>query len=167
MWWSLSKFYSFKWLGFRRATAVKTLAGSSGDDQSGRWSVRIEIQCRETIKLFPDFGLFFNFLFKIFVSSKLVFFIFFSNFFFKNFFQKKIQHFFQNLFQNFFQIFFSKMFSKIFSFFFGLQRSTGKNITHAWSRKYRRKNVTHSRGDPERSSEGKTLPTRVGPRMTF
>ena len=106
MWWSLSKFYSFKWLGFRRPTAVKTLAGSSGDDQSGRWSVRIEIQCRETIKLFPDFGLFFNFLFKIFVSSKLVFFNFFSNFFFKFFSKKNSTFFFQNLFQNFFQNFF-------------------------------------------------------------
>ena len=142
MWWSLSKFYSFKWLGFRRPTAVKTLAGSSGDDQSGRWSVRIEIQCRETIKLFPDFGLFFNFLFKIFVSSKLVFFNFFSNFFFKFFSKKNSTFFFQNLFQNFFQNFFSK----IFSFFFGLQRSTGK--------------TSHTR-DPE-STEGKTSPTHAG-----
>ena len=147
MWWSLSKFYSFKWLGFRRPTAVKTLAGSSGDDQSGRWSVRIEIQCRETIKLFPDFGLFFNFLFKIFVSSKLVFFNFFSNFFFKFFSKKNSTFFFQNLFQNFFQNFF--FFKNLFLLFWS-PTFHGKNITHAWSRKYRRKNVTHSRRGPER-----------------
>ena len=115
-------------LGFRLPTAAKTLAGSSGDDQSGRWPLRIEIQCSGTMKLFPDLMFFFHFffwnlVFNFFWFSKnfflqILFFKFFffkilSNFFFIFSFPK---YFFQNLFSSkkdskffpiFFQIFFS------------------------------------------------------------
>ena len=100
-------FTSLSRLGFRRPSAAKTLAGSSGDDQSGRWPVRIEIQCSGKMKLFPDL----MFFFLQFFFWNLVFYIFgFQNFCFSNFFLQNLIRFFflQFYFNFFFQIFFSE-----------------------------------------------------------